>query len=354
MTVEGQTRSQFGETHVSKPYGQRFRILALDGGGIKGTFTASALSSWESTTGLRIRDHFDLIAGTSTGGILAIGLGLGEPASSILEFYKRYGPRIFPNERFAQRLSLAVANLWRPKYSQTVLRDALVEVFGQKRFGQSTCRLVIPTYDAIRGRIFLMKTAHHRQLQFDYNALAVDVALATSAAPTFFDPAAFAAHEGNIYVDGGVWANCPALCAVIEAHHFLGVPLEDIQVLSVGTTSEPGGLSDKLERGPLGFLQPGTLRWAPQLLGLLFQAQMEASLAIASLLIKDRFMRVDQITPEGAYSLDSSGKINQLAALGRGRAIETSILDRVKAHFLDGIPAEPFTPIYEIPDAEPK
>jgi len=339
---------------VSKPYSQRFRILSLDGGGIKGAFTASVLSSWESTTGLRIRDHFDLIAGTSTGGILAIGLGLGEPASSILEFYKHYGPEIFPNARIVQRLNLALSNLWRPKYSQTALRDALTKVFGQKRFGESTCRLVIPTYDAIQGRIFLMKTAHSRQFQFDYSASAVDVALATSAAPTFFEPAAFTEHEGNLYVDGGVWANCPALCAVIEAHHFLGIPLEDIHVLSVGTTSEPTGLFHKLERGPFGFLQPGIIRWAPQLLGLLFQAQMEASLAISSLLIKERFIRVDEITPEGAYKLDSSGKIKQLAALGRSCATQTAILDRVRAEFLDGIPAEPFTPIYRIQVREPE
>jgi patatin-like phospholipase/acyl hydrolase len=329
-----------------------FRILALDGGGIKGTFTASVLTAWESDLkqripGSRIQDHFDLIAGTSTGGILAIGLGLGLSASEMLEFYKTYGPAIFPNETFAQKVTLAFSHLWRPKYSQKPLRDALTKVFGSKRLGDSTCRLLIPTYDALRGRIFLMKTAHLSRFRYESDASAVEVALSTSAAPTFFKPSDFVAHEGNAYIDGGVWANCPALCAILEAHHFLGVPLENIYVLSVGTTREPTALSHKLERGLFGLLSPGVLQWAPQLISLFFQAQMESSLAISELLLtKARFHRVDLDTPEGVYGLDSSSKIKQLAALGRSRAVEREILGAVENYFLDGTYAEPFVPQY--------
>ena len=323
-----------------------FRILALDGGGIKGVFTASVLAAWAADTGLNIRDHFDLIAGTSTGGLIAIGLGLGESADTMLNFYKSHGPKIFPNEGLARKLRLSFAHLWRPKYSQAPLRAALEKVFAEKRFGDSSCRLLIPTYDALRGRIFLMKTAHHERFKYDHDARAVDVALTTSAAPTFFKPADFEAHEGNTYIDGGVWANCPALAAIIEAHHFLNQPLENIYVLSVGTTREPTALLNKLNRGVFGLLKPGVLQWAKQLLGLMFQAQMESSLAIASLLTPGRFFRVDQDTPEGAYSLDSVGKINQLAALGRGRAVEKAILEPVKAHFLNRTHAEPFVPLH--------
>jgi patatin-like phospholipase/acyl hydrolase len=83
---------------------QRFRILALDGGGIKGTFSAAVLAEWEKETGLRVADHFDLIAGTSTGGILAIGLGLGLSAEELLEFYKKRGALIFPVVGLHRRL----------------------------------------------------------------------------------------------------------------------------------------------------------------------------------------------------------------------------------------------------------
>ncbi len=200
-----------------------------------------------------------------------------------------------------------------------------------------------------------MKTAHHPDFRHDYGASAVEVALATSAAPTFFKPSDFKAHAGNLYLDGGVWANCPALCAILEAHHFLGVPLEDIHVLSVGTTREPSALSHKLERGPLGVLQPGLLQWAPQLIGLLVQAQMESSLAVSNLLLAgDRLKRVDLDTPEGVYGLDSSGKIQELEALGRSRAVEREIEDAVKLRFLDGVSAELFVPEFLIPDEEPQ
>src|SRR5262249_40387630 len=73
-----------------------FRILSLDGGGIKGTFTASVLATWEKLTGLKLAEHFDLIAGTSTGGILALGLGMGLSADDILKFYVDRGPTVFP------------------------------------------------------------------------------------------------------------------------------------------------------------------------------------------------------------------------------------------------------------------
>ena len=108
---------------------QRFRILSLDGGGIKGAFTAAVLAEWEKHTGRVIVDHFDLITGTSTGGIIALGLGLGVSAQEILRFYKEQGPKIFPNITAQQKLSLNIRHLWEPKYSAEPLREALRGVF---------------------------------------------------------------------------------------------------------------------------------------------------------------------------------------------------------------------------------
>src|SRR5262245_45139780 len=139
-----------------------FRILSLDGGGIKGTFTASVLAHLEESTGKRVLDHFDLIVGTSTGGILAIGLGLGFTGRDLLEFYRREGPAIFPGTSLVARSAGFLKQLFvGPKFSGTVLRDALAKVLDNKRFGESRCRLVVPSYDAVYGRIYLFKTAHH-------------------------------------------------------------------------------------------------------------------------------------------------------------------------------------------------
>jgi patatin-like phospholipase/acyl hydrolase len=165
---------------------KRFRILSLDGGVIKGAFTAAVLAEWEKRTGRVIVDHFDLITGTSTGGIIALGLGLGLPAGEILEFYEKQGPKIFPNISAQQKLSWNFRYLWEPKYSAEPLR--LRAVFGNKRLKDSKCRL-IPAYDVVAGRTFLFKTRHDPRFIFDENASAVEIALATAAAPTFFQQA---------------------------------------------------------------------------------------------------------------------------------------------------------------------
>src|SRR4029077_17582451 len=122
-----------------------FRILSLDGGGIKGVFTASVLASFEADTKLKIVDHFDLIAGTSTGGILAIGLAMGLTAEELLNFYRERGPRIFPATSFIDRTAGLLRQIFRgPKISQATLRLELVEILRDKKFGEARCRLVIP------------------------------------------------------------------------------------------------------------------------------------------------------------------------------------------------------------------
>ena len=111
-----------------------FRILSLDGGGIKGAFTASVLTAIEEEIGQRIGDYFDLIAGTSTGGILALGLGFRIPAETIRDFYKEMGPLIFPA---TGRLGVQgfLRQLFGPKHSDAKLRAAFEKVLGGRKFG---------------------------------------------------------------------------------------------------------------------------------------------------------------------------------------------------------------------------
>jgi uncharacterized protein len=156
-------------------------------------------------------------------------------------------------------------------------------VFGEKRLKDAKCRLLIPAYDVVAGRVYLFKTRHDPRFLFDEDALAVEIALATAAAPTFFEQAKVSAQSGTIYVDGGVWANCPALLAVTEAVHFLGVPLDSIDLLRVGTLSEPASFVHDVKAGWFN-IKPGLIEWAPQLVGLMFRGQMEASWKTADLL----------------------------------------------------------------------
>ena len=314
--------------------GNMFRILSLDGGGIKGAFTASVLATLEQMTGLRAVDHFDLIAGTSTGGIIAIGLAMGIPASEIRDFYKEHGPTIFP----ATGLRGRFWQLFKPKYSHAPLRAALSEILGQRRFGEAQTRLVIPTYDAVSNRIYIMKTAHHPHFVQEIDAPAVEVALATSAAPTYFQAAALSNQYGSSYVDGGVWANCPALVGVTEAIGFLGQSSESIDVLSIGATSSTFSIADRK--------QSGIGQWNVGILNLIMEAQAEAARAQAGLLARGNLLRINKDVPPGRYALDTAAPatIAELIKLGNAAAAERKKLEAVTNRFLNGSKCAPFVP----------
>lgn len=318
----------------------RFRILSLEGGGIMGAFSASALAEFEEGTGHRCVDHFDLIAGTSTGGIIAIGLGLGIPARTICNFYQQHGSRIFPNTSFATGVAAFFRHLVQPKHSQDVLRETLNQILRKDdgssyKFGDAQTRLLIPAYDGLAGRIYLFKTRHVERFKYDIEADAVDVALATAAAPTYFSAAKFPIHNAS-YVDGGVWANCPALCAVVEAIHVLGVDRTRIDVLNIGTTTEPFNTVRKAKSGVFG--------WNKGLINLFMTAQVEASSALAYLLTDHNFWNINYTAPKGMFSLDDASRVPELVGLGRGEAVKVANMDLVKQRFLNGQHAPKFVP----------
>jgi uncharacterized protein len=321
------------------PLAPPFRILALDGGGIKGTFSAAVLATLEEMNpGLRLADHFDLICGTSTGGIIALGLGLGRTAGDILRFYEEHGPTIFPATRTVGILGRTINHwLFSPKFDQRPLRDALTGVFKGHLLGESAKRLVIPSYDATRGDIKLFKTAHHASLKQDLHCTAVDVALATSAAPTYFEHAT--TDRGDLHIDGGIWANCPVVVGILEALVMLEQPLHTIEVLSIGTTDEPFSVSQAEGRW-------GAVRRGSRIPELLLQAQHSAALAQARLLIRKRLRRIDVTVQPGRFTIDDSRRIRELRNLGESTArhSEAGIAER----FLAPGKVRPFDPVYSL------
>ena len=184
------------------------RILTIDGGGIKGVFPASFLATVDNSAEGNVADYFDLIVGTSTGGIIALGLGLGLSAKDILAFYEKFGPRIFSSNRRFRLPGTA-------KYSNVTLKEALEDCFGNKKLGDSKKRLVIPSLNLENGKVYVYKTAHHPRLERDYKERAINVALATAAAPTYFPT--HRSPTGTPLIDGGVWTNNPVGMAVVEA-----------------------------------------------------------------------------------------------------------------------------------------
>jgi patatin-like phospholipase/acyl hydrolase len=220
------------------PKDRRFRILSIDGGGIKGIFPAGVLAELEARyTGERsIAEYFDLIVGTSTGGIIALGLGAGFKASTLLQLYVERGCEVFPptgDGPFG-----GIRQWWRDTrhyarylYDQTALEKLLSDTLGGRLFGESTSRLCIPAFDGRHSEVFVFKTPHHADYRLDRFQKMVTVGLATAAAPSYFQPLE---HEGYTLVDGGVWANNPVMLGVIEALTCFDIDRDQIDVLSLG------------------------------------------------------------------------------------------------------------------------
>jgi len=168
--------------------GDRFQILSLDGGGAKALFSASVLARFEEDHGVRVVDCFDLIAGTSAGGIVALALGAGLSPAEIAGHYLELVAKVFPRRRQGK---WRASRLVRPGYSGDTLRKALTEVLGDRLLGQSNKRLLVPSWDVQSDEVHIFKTPHSTRLIRDWNVQMVDVALATSAAPTYFPACPF-------------------------------------------------------------------------------------------------------------------------------------------------------------------
>lgn len=264
----------------------RFQILALDGGGIRGLYTASLLAALEKGLGSRVVDHFDLIAGTSTGGIIALGLALGKSPEDLAAFYRDDGPSIFPRPKGVRAWFRHLRGV---KYDAVALEVALRREFGEQRLAECSRALVIPTYNLDKDKPVVLKTPHHPEFWADPEIEAWKAALATSAAPTYL-PATAEIRDCR-HVDGGVWANNPALAGVIEAHRFLGVPLGAIHVLTIGTGSVVKDRSEALSRG-------GLWAWRSDGADVLLRAQSEGAQNQVRLLLGDeRVMRINPAVP---------------------------------------------------------
>lgn len=278
---------------MSEPVNQiqhtnRFQILSLDGGGLKGLFSAALLAALEADLDVTIADHFDLITGTSTGGIIALALGAGMSPAEIVSFYEVEGSGIFGHKR------RGLKRIRRAGHRPDRLRAALTKVFGDRTLGASTKRLVIPAYSITEQDVYIFKTSHHEQFNRDGRELMVEVAMATTAAPTFLP----AFHlRNNRLIDGGVWANNPTLVGVVEAVSVLDRPLDEIRVLSLGTTDEVTHLGTELDDG-------GWLQWGRNA-GSLLRAQTLGTFHAAEHLIgKESILRIDPRVPADLFRLD--------------------------------------------------
>ncbi len=267
-----------------------FQILSLSGGGYRGLFTIEILAMLEERAGRPLAECFDLIAGTSIGGIIAIGLAMGKSAAEIRSSFLEHGETVFPpapTGRLAK--ARALVRSWSgPRYEAAALRKIVGEVVGEdKHLADCVTRLLVPAFNVTTGRVQFFKTPHFHTLVEDRKLAAVDVAMATSAAPLYFPMA----RIGSAYfADGGLVANSPDACAIHEALHFAGQPdMTEIKVLSVGTTTAEVGLPTSLGA------EWGLKDWMAdfRLLNAFFAAQQQLVDFTVKHDLKENYLRID-------------------------------------------------------------
>lgn len=265
------------------------RILTLDGGGIRGLISAIWLEALQERLHAAgkgdVRSHFDLIAGSSTGSLLATGLAAGLSPQQLTALYEHFGDEVFPGsvERLWSRLTRTFSEgLSAPRYSAHGIETVLRRVFGERTLGSVSPRLMAIAYDTLaRSPVFF------KSFKPEHASIPLwEVCRSATAAPAYFP-----AHPTTIggqrraLIDGGVVANNPTACAIAEAVRLNGDErLDALIVLSIGTGQATRPISER------DATRWGALEWAIPIIDVLFDGSADAVDYIS-----------DQILAEGRY-----------------------------------------------------
>ena len=300
------------------------RILSIDGGGIRGIIPAIVLAELEELTGQPISKCFDLIAGTSTGGLIALALSLdngnGQPkytAQEVVQLYENRGADIF-NLNFWRKVQTA-RGLLDETYSNSGLKEILQEYFGNNTLKETLTEVIIPAYETEQRKPWFFKSINAKNPQKKHrNYKIVDVALATSAAPTYFE-----AHKVDYrdtdylsLIDGGVYANNPALCAYVDAKSKFDAKDEDIVVVSIGT----GQFTRRLMHDDI--IKWGLIGWAKPVLGCVFDGSSDTvDYQLSKILPPDQYFRLQKELTSGSDDMDNAEEENIRMLKLEGREI---------------------------------
>ncbi len=283
-----------------------YRILSLDGGGIRGLLSAMLLERIENGYP-GFLSQIDLIAGTSTGGLLALGLAAGKSPHEARKLYENCGKKVFADNLWDEIRDLGT--LIGADYSLEPLREVLQDQFGRMRLDDLGKKVLISAFDLDNkaygdGNVRSWKPKFFHNFpgdDTDGERLAVDVGLYTSAAPTYFPVV-----DG--FIDGGVVAGNPSVCALAQAlhPHTGGQKLEDIILISVGTGHNPRFL--ETQDGDWGLVQ-----WAPHMINLMFEGSSGLADYQCRQLLGERYFRLNPLLPI-PIGMD---RVDQIPALRR-------------------------------------
>ena len=290
------------------------RILALDGGGIRGLVTSRWLQGVEAALAMGgkpgLLRSFDLLAGSSTGALIACGLATGRSPETLAELYREHRHTIFPgiaNRLWSRTARLPSAGPSAPRYDGKGLDKVLKKVFGDARLGDAKRPLLVTSYDTISRAPVIFKS-----FKSEHKALPMwEVCRASASAPTYF-PAHGMAVEGRkcALVDGGMVANNPTACAIAEAlrKDARVDNTQDLVVLSVGSGERNRPIDLKSAQ------EWGALEWAIPIIDVLFDGNTDSVDYIARQLVGDGYFRLQAELLIGLDDLDDTSSTN-IAAL---------------------------------------
>jgi patatin-like phospholipase/acyl hydrolase len=294
-----------------------YRILSLDGGGLRGVLTAKLLERLE-TNHLGFLSQVDLFAGTSTGGVLALGLALGLSPTEMGRLYTEAADKVFADSVWDDIRDLG--KLTGADYSNQPLKQAILDLVGEITLGDLPKRVLISSFQLDNNsqtpgvpRTWKPKFFHNFPSQnSDAHEKVVDVALRTGAAPAYFP-----IYQG--YVDGGVVVNNPSMCALAQALHpeTGGQKLEEVTLLSIGT----GIISKYLTEKDADW---GLAQWAPHLLGIVIEGGVGLADYQCRQILGDRYLRIDPVLPV-SMSMDNLEQIPIMQEVGQLEDLRTAI-----------------------------
>jgi len=310
------------------------KVLSIDGGGIRGIIPAIILDAMQGRVGKEPWQTFDLIAGTSTGGIITVGIGTAcnkgkpYPPQELVDMYVENGEMIFKTALFEVEKEIFL-----PKYSPDGLETVLEKFFGDTQFQTAFTPLMVSSYDLQKEVPFFFKS-HRIAQDATWNWPIRQIARATSAAPTYFPPFHLV-RDGQDYalVDGGVFVNNPAMAAYVEARR-LYPDVKNVVVVSVGTGDRQDNISYAEAKNW------GLLGWAKRIVPVLMDSVSEAVDYELSSLPECTYYRLqvpnlpqnaadmDNVTPENIASLQKIAK-DYIAR-------ESALLDKIASDLRPG------------------
>jgi uncharacterized protein len=264
------------------------KILCIDGGGIRGVFPIAILKAIEEAYQRPVGELFDVIAGTSTGSIIAASAALHTPMNKVLESYLAYGEKIFVKK--------ARVGLFKSVYSDRYLRRLLKRAFNDISLGDIQKPLLIPAVDITHGKPYVHRSDFGFSKDNELSIRLWDAVLSSCSAPIYFPPN----NVNNEYlsIDGGLWANNPSLVCVTEALHHFKTNLEDIQIFSIGTGQQRIDFTMDDERywGIRQWLpfQFPSMKVTPKLLDLAMDLSSESVSYHCRLLLGGHYFRVNK------------------------------------------------------------